>query len=132
MRKKKGSESSWWSVFKRVVPFKSIDILISPHVVLGPFSSRCCPRHHPLSCLTQLKCHIKLGHQEVHGVPLFGLKGLGDDACGLPVLAAPQGNPVYLQDHLTHLQLAAVMSRTTPLREKKTERVRFLFKKRLF
>lgn len=43
-------------------------------------------------------------------VPLFGLEGLCDEACGVPVLAAPHGNPVYLQDHLTDLQLAAVVS----------------------
>lgn len=43
-------------------------------------------------------------------VPLFGLEGLSDEACCVLVLAAPQGDPVYLKDHLTHLQLATIMS----------------------
>lgn len=58
-------------------------------------------------------------------VPLFGLEGLGNEAGGGPVLVAPQGDPVHLQDDLAHLQLAAVMSRAPPLRGKRDRRRSF-------
>ena len=53
-------------------------------------------------------------------VALFVLEGLGDEARRVPVLPAPEGNPVHLQDHLTHPQLAAVVGRPTPLVERET------------
>ncbi|TNN41915.1 hypothetical protein EYF80_047911 [Liparis tanakae] len=65
--------------------------------------------------------HVEVGHQEVHVVPLFGLEGLGDEARGVPVLAAPHGDAVDLQDHLADLQLPAVVGRAPPLREGERE-----------
>ena len=57
-------------------------------------------------------------------VTLLVLECLGDDARGVPVLPAPQGNPVNLQNHLAHLQLAAVMGRPAPLRDRERGRER--------
>ena len=67
---------------------------------------------------------VELGHQEVDVFPVFGLEGVGDDADGVPVLPASQGNPVHLQDHLAHLQLAAVRGRPAPPRDRESGRQR--------
>ena len=49
-------------------------------------------------------------HQEVNVVLFFGLEGLCNDPGDVLVLPTSQGDAINLQDDLTHLQLAAVMS----------------------
>lgn len=60
-----------------------------------------------------LRSRSRLDHQEVDVIRVLGLEGLGDDAGGVLVLAASQGNAVDLQDDLTHLQLVTAMSRAS-------------------
>lgn len=68
-----------------------------------------------LSCI---KCTVLIleswfNHQEVNMVLLFGLEGLSNDPSSILVLPTSQGNAVDLQDDVTHLQLAAVVSRSS-------------------
>lgn len=68
-----------------------------------------------LSCI---KCTVLIleswfNHQEVNVVLLFGLEGLSNDPSSILVLPTSQGNAVDLQDDVTHLQLAAVVSRSS-------------------
>lgn len=62
-----------------------------------------------------LQGHIEVSDQELNVVPLFGLEGLRDEPRSLLMLQPPQGHAVHLQDHLTHFQLPAVVSRAALL-----------------
>lgn len=67
-----------------------------------------------------LEHHIELGDQKVNVVTLLGLEGLCDDASRIPMLLAPQRQPVHFQDHVAHLELPTVVGGASSLQGQDT------------